>query len=164
MVNPLETLGLQPGAKRRDIEHAYRYLAKRFHPDTCKHLTKEEAERRFIEINGAYRAALLAPTPAPAPRRAEQPRSFDRTLTKSVSWDGAVWSFPDSCWSVSVPLPIGYSHEGVTVRLKFDFPSPPDLPIREASFYLPANTPYGQEFTLMQKETGRKLMVTIWWV
>lgn len=53
-VSPYITLGLPPGAKRRAIREAYLRLAKEFHPDL--HAGDPDAEKRFKNINDAYRA------------------------------------------------------------------------------------------------------------
>lgn len=46
-------LGISRNASQEEIKHAYRNLAKKWHPDICK---KPEAEERFKEINEAYEA------------------------------------------------------------------------------------------------------------
>ncbi|MCO5572590.1 hypothetical protein L7F22_026346 [Adiantum nelumboides] len=51
------TLGLHPGATRAEIKQAYRRLALRLHPDTCKE-GGEEGAARFIRATNAYNAVL----------------------------------------------------------------------------------------------------------
>lgn len=56
------TLGLEPGAKQAEVKHAYRILAKRWHPD--RHQSKPYeiramAEEKFKEITEAYRRLSL---------------------------------------------------------------------------------------------------------
>ena len=47
-----ETLGVTKNASDEDIKKAYRKLAREHHPDVAQN--KEEAEKRFKEINEAY--------------------------------------------------------------------------------------------------------------
>ncbi len=44
-------LGLKPGASSQQIKHAYRVLAKRYHPDTAP---DEQDAAKFIAISAAY--------------------------------------------------------------------------------------------------------------
>ncbi|MDE5566206.1 MAG: DnaJ domain-containing protein, partial [Anaeroplasmataceae bacterium] len=46
-----EVLGLQKGASAEEIRHAYRTLAKKYHPDINK---EPGAEEKFKEVNEAY--------------------------------------------------------------------------------------------------------------
>lgn len=51
-------LGLKPGAKPSEVKRAYRELAKRWHPDrhhSKPYETRALAEKKFREIDGAYR-------------------------------------------------------------------------------------------------------------
>jgi hypothetical protein len=50
-VDPFAVLGVAPGAGARELNAAYRDLAKRWHPDR---VGGEDAERRMAEINAAY--------------------------------------------------------------------------------------------------------------
>ena len=55
--DPYAILGLEPGAKFKDIQEAYRQAAQMYHPDKVSHLGpefKELAQKRFIEIQEAY--------------------------------------------------------------------------------------------------------------
>jgi uncharacterized membrane protein YkvA (DUF1232 family) len=55
---PYQILGIEHGASQDDIKQAYRHLAGKYHPDKVEHLGeefKELAERRFKEIQRAYR-------------------------------------------------------------------------------------------------------------
>jgi DnaJ like chaperone protein len=54
---PHEVLGVDRGASREEIRHAYRELANKYHPDKVAHLGEEFqklAEKRFKEIQEAY--------------------------------------------------------------------------------------------------------------
>lgn len=58
MEDPFEILELKPGATARQITASYRRLVKRYHPDLLTHSdpqTREEAERRMLEITQARR-------------------------------------------------------------------------------------------------------------
>lgn len=46
-----ELLELTPDVGISDIKHAYRQMARKYHPDVCQ---SEESTRRFIEIQEAY--------------------------------------------------------------------------------------------------------------
>jgi len=66
-VDPLDVLGVTPGAPPEDVTAAYRELAKRWHPDRMDgdSARTAEAERRMSEINAAYEALREAgPTAA----------------------------------------------------------------------------------------------------
>ena len=49
--DPYEILGIDKNATQDDIKHAYRTLAKKYHPDINK---EPGAEEKFKEIQGAY--------------------------------------------------------------------------------------------------------------
>lgn len=51
-----ETLGLPLGASKADARHAYRQMAKVWHPD--KHQNSEESKLRFQEIQRAYESLM----------------------------------------------------------------------------------------------------------
>jgi hypothetical protein len=56
-----EVLGVARGASPEEIKHAYRELAKKYHPDKVSHLGdefKRLADKRFKEIDAAYRTLL----------------------------------------------------------------------------------------------------------
>ena len=56
--DPFTVLGVEPGASPQEIKAAYRKLANQYHPDKVHALGdefKELAEKRFKEINEAYR-------------------------------------------------------------------------------------------------------------
>ncbi len=57
-VDPLDVLGVRPGAAPEEVTAAYRRLAKRWHPDRAAGdgARSKEAERRMAEINAAYAA------------------------------------------------------------------------------------------------------------
>ncbi len=57
-VDPLDVLGVPPGAAPEEVTAAYRDLAKRWHPDRADGdaARAAEAERRMREINAAYEA------------------------------------------------------------------------------------------------------------
>jgi DnaJ-class molecular chaperone len=48
--DPYRTLGLPRGASTDEVKHAYRRLAKQFHPDSAG----ERALPRFLAIQSAY--------------------------------------------------------------------------------------------------------------
>lgn len=50
----VKVLGLEQGATDVEIKQRYRALARQYHPDKNKDLAKEEAEKRFMEIQEAY--------------------------------------------------------------------------------------------------------------
>jgi molecular chaperone DnaJ len=52
IVNPFEVLGIAPGSDHQTIKHAYRRLAKKFHPDVNPE--DPEAEKHFKQIQWAY--------------------------------------------------------------------------------------------------------------
>nr|WP_312578402.1 DnaJ domain-containing protein [Sedimentibacter sp.] len=55
MKDPYEVLGLQRGATKEDVKHAYRRLAKKYHPDmNVDNPLADLAEEKFKEIQQAY--------------------------------------------------------------------------------------------------------------
>lgn len=50
--NPFEVLGVAPGSDHQTIKHAYRRLAKKYHPDVNP--DDPEAEKHFKQIQWAY--------------------------------------------------------------------------------------------------------------
>ena len=55
--DPYKILGIDPSASPKDIKHAYRLLAGKYHPDKLAHLGDEFkalAEKRFKDIQEAY--------------------------------------------------------------------------------------------------------------
>ena len=46
-----QALGVSPQASDEEVHHAYRVLARRWHPDVC---SEPDAERRFRQVNEAY--------------------------------------------------------------------------------------------------------------
>lgn len=55
MKDPYEVLGLKRGASKEEVKHAYRELAKKYHPDmNVNNPLKDLAEEKFIEIQNAY--------------------------------------------------------------------------------------------------------------
>ncbi len=81
-MDPHAVLGVPAGAGEEEIAHAYRELAKRFHPD---HRPEDpEADRRMAEINAAY--AMLRDSHADVlERRSTEPRPQARRRTPG-SW------------------------------------------------------------------------------
>jgi DnaJ-class molecular chaperone len=51
MDDPYTILGVSPAASAAEIKHAYRQLAKAYHPDLS---TSEDATTRMREVNDAY--------------------------------------------------------------------------------------------------------------
>ena len=47
-------LNVTDKSSKSDIKKAYKSLVKKFHPDKCKGKNRQEAERKFIEIQEAY--------------------------------------------------------------------------------------------------------------
>ena len=55
MKDPYEVLGLQRGASKDEVKHAYRTLAKKYHPDmNVDNPLADLAEEKFKEIQQAY--------------------------------------------------------------------------------------------------------------
>lgn len=57
--DPYEVLGVARNASASEIKHAYRELAKKYHPDKVSHLGdefREIAHKKFKEIQAAYDA------------------------------------------------------------------------------------------------------------
>ncbi len=54
-------MGVQRNASQDEIKHAYRRLARKYHPDVS---SEPDAERRFKELSEAYESLT---TPAPEP-------------------------------------------------------------------------------------------------
>ncbi|MFN3762103.1 MAG: J domain-containing protein, partial [Anaerolineae bacterium] len=74
-------LGVSPLATPEEIRHAYRQLARRFHPDSG---SEEASAERFQEVQEAYR--VLGD---PARRQAYDRRRAERgkDLTVALAWD-----------------------------------------------------------------------------
>jgi hypothetical protein len=70
-MDPLEVLGLRPGATPEQVALTYRELAKRWHPD---HGGGADAERRMAEINSAYDLLRAAAWNQAHEQRAAAPR------------------------------------------------------------------------------------------
>jgi hypothetical protein len=62
-------LGLEEGASLDEIKHAYRHLAKIWHPDRFENdpTMQSQAEERLKELNWAYDILRVQPPPRPAP-------------------------------------------------------------------------------------------------
>ncbi len=54
--NPYHVLGVSRSASITEIKHAYKNLARKYHPDKNK---DKEAEDRFIELNRAYEVCAV---------------------------------------------------------------------------------------------------------
>jgi curved DNA-binding protein CbpA len=84
--NYYNVLGVSRAATQREIVHAYRELARQFHPDHQPPARKREAEERMKQINQAYAvlgspdtradfdAAIAPPQYAHRPRRSHRRR------------------------------------------------------------------------------------------
>ena len=67
-LNPYQVLGISPEATRKQVDAAYRALAKQYHPDINKDTRAEDQMKR---INEAYDMILKGYTPyAPPPQYA----------------------------------------------------------------------------------------------
>ncbi len=56
-LNPYQVLGVKPGASEEEIKHAYRTLAKKWHPDQYANTPQYDvAMEKMKEINAAYDA------------------------------------------------------------------------------------------------------------
>lgn len=53
-INAYKVLGLKQGASEEEIKKSYRKLARQYHPDKNKGPDKEEAEKKFIQVQEAY--------------------------------------------------------------------------------------------------------------
>jgi DnaJ-class molecular chaperone len=80
MNDPYTVLGVSPNASTAEIKHAYRQLAKAYHPDRS---TSEDASTRMREVNDAYE---LIGDPA---KRAE----YHRNLVSNLRWQRNVTRF-----------------------------------------------------------------------
>jgi Ca-activated chloride channel homolog len=69
-------LGIEPGAGEREIKHAYRHLARQYHPDVS---AEADAAERFHEVQEAY-DLLLDPMRREAYDHWRRVHSMDRTL------------------------------------------------------------------------------------
>ena len=59
MLGPYQVLGISPAASPEEIRHAYRELARRWHPDQfTDEAQKAEAQEKLIAINSAYEQAM----------------------------------------------------------------------------------------------------------
>lgn len=52
--NALKVLGVNETSSKEDIKKAYKTLVRKWHPDRYKGDDKKEAEKKFMEIQGAY--------------------------------------------------------------------------------------------------------------
>ncbi|MDA8344654.1 MAG: J domain-containing protein [Thermaerobacter sp.] len=99
MNDPYRVLGVRRGATDDEIRTAYRRRAKAIHPDTVPELRRDEATRRFQDLQEAYallsdpklRMALDQSRPAPwrpfrrrGPSEEEAVEEFFRNLLRSM--------------------------------------------------------------------------------
>lgn len=54
--DPFEILGVSSSAGESEIKNAFKKLSRLHHPDKAKEEKRSEAEKRFVEINKAYKA------------------------------------------------------------------------------------------------------------
>ncbi len=88
-MNPYAILRLKTGATLEEIKHAYRTLAKQYHPDVNH---APDAADKFKEIQAAFEA-LTNPKPEPVPQPVYNPgfvyvrvwRSYGFTSTTSTA-------------------------------------------------------------------------------
>jgi len=78
-----EILGLQRSATQDDIKHAYRKLARKFHPDVSK---EADAEARFKEVGEAYEV-LKDPEKRAAYDRVGENRQGGQDFQPPPDWD-----------------------------------------------------------------------------
>lgn len=79
-----QTLGLSPGASKRDVQRAYRALCKRFHPDAH---SSEASTKRFREVRKAYekiQAGNFQPKSIPSAELLGQMEYFQRRMARSA--------------------------------------------------------------------------------
>ncbi len=87
MNEPYSVLGLKKGATEEEVRHAYRQLARRWHPDRFPAGPERMwAEDKMAEINEAHRAIMsgeagrLASTPAGDANEAQQLKDIEKLM------------------------------------------------------------------------------------
>jgi len=111
-----QTLGVFPSATQEEIKHAYRRLAKKYHPD---HNRKRDAEARFKEINEAYQV-LGDP---------DRRQIYDYDLAQSRKAGAA----PDSGGAGASAPPPPHS-SGSSSRAGAQAPPPPPVPSVQGAY------------------------------
>lgn len=58
-MDPYKILGVNESDSDEEIKNVYRELCRKYHPDVCSDISKEQAEAKMAEINAAYDEIML---------------------------------------------------------------------------------------------------------